>query len=191
MYCNLLRILLARAYGKAFDSGLEPQIELLAEQTWNNRKDAGFALVAPAFRTDLVLLGMGAPAHVFLPEVAAALGTRCILPEHAEIGNAIGAVMAELIARASVTVTQWEEGGITYLVHTPDGSVKFDEMSKAEALASRIAAEEAVKEALLRGAQGELHPVVTLHGNSHDGRAHEHLAYGGTATAEVRYSHVK
>ena len=191
MYTNLLRILFSRAYGKAFDSGLEAQIALLAERTWDARKLDDVPLVKAAFQTDMVLLGMGAPAHVFLPEVAAALGTTCLLPDHAEIGNAIGAVMAELIARASVTVTQWDEGGIAYKVHTPEGSVRFADLAEATALASETAADAAVREALLRGAQGELHPVITIQGNSHNGQASGSLTYGGTVTAEVRYSHVK
>ena len=124
-------------------------------------------------------------------EVAAALGTRCVLPEHAEIGNAIGAVMAELIARASIPLTQWDEGGLVWLVHTPSGSVKFKDVEEATALAREAAAAEAVKEARLRGAQGELHPVITQQGNTHDGRSTERLTYGGTVTAEVRYSYVK
>ena len=57
--------------------------------------------------------------------------------------------------------------------------------------ASRIAAEAAIREALLRGAKGELQPAVTLQGNTHDGRGAGSLAYGGAAVAEVRYSHVK
>ncbi len=191
MYANLVRILLSREYGKAFDAGLDAQIELLAEGTWKKRKQEGFSRLKTAFRTDMVILGMGAPTHVFLPEVAAALGTKCVLPEHAEIGNAVGAVMAELIARASVSVTQWDEGGLTYLVHTPEGSVKFRDLGEAAALARRTAAAMAVREALLRGAKGEPEPVITQHGNTHDGRATGSLAYGGTVVAEVRYSHVK
>ncbi len=138
----------------------------------------------------MVILGMGAPTHVFLPEVAAALGTRCVLPDHAEIGNAIGAVMAELIARASINLTQWDAGGLTWLVHTPEGSVRFRDLGEAVALARETAAAEAIREAQLRGAQGALHPVITQQGNTHDGRPTESLTYGGTVTAEVRYSHV-
>jgi N-methylhydantoinase A/oxoprolinase/acetone carboxylase beta subunit len=191
MYVNLVRILLSRACGKAFDGGLDAQTELLAERAWDSRGQEGFSLLQTPFRTDMVLLGMGAPAHVFLPEVAAALGAKCILPDHAEIGNAIGAVMAELIARASVSVTQWDEGGITYLVHTPEGSVKFRNVGDALALAKKTAAELAVREAHLRGAQGELTPKIFLQGNTHNGRGADSLAYGGTVTAEVRYSHLK
>ena len=47
------------------------------------------------------------------------------------------------------------------------------------------------REALLRGAHGELSPTVTLHGHTHNGRGADSLAYGGTVTAEVRYSHAK
>ena len=191
MYANLVRILLSREYGKTFDGGLDRQAELLAARAWDDRKRAGFSQVKTAFHTDMVLLGMGAPAHVFLPEVAAALGTTCVLPEHAEIGNAIGAVMAELIARASIPVTQWDEGGLVYKVHTPEGSVKFGDLEEATALAGKTAAAEAVREALLRGAKGTLYPVITLQGNTHDGHATNSLVYGGSVTAEVRYSHVK
>jgi len=191
LYVNLVRILLSREYGRAFDGGLDAQVELLAQRAWDRRGREGIALAETAFRTDMVLLGMGAPAHVFLPEVAAALGTRCILPDHAEIGNAIGAVMAELIARASVSVTQWDEGGVTYMVHTPEGSVKYADKTRAMLRAREAAAAGAVREALLRGAKGELHPTITQQGNSHNGRATEDLTYGGTVTAEVRYSHVK
>ncbi len=191
MYTNLIRILLSQTYGKSFDNGLDAQIEAVAEGTWKNRKRDGFSLIEPAFRTDMVILGMGAPAHVFLPEVAAALGTKCVLPDHAEIGNAIGAVMAELVAHVSVPVTQWDDGGLTYMVHTPEGSVKFRDLERAVSLARETAAAEAVREALLRGARGELHPVITQQGNTHDGHATASLAYGGTVTAEVRYSHVK
>ena len=191
LYTNLVRILLAREFGKAFDGGLDAQTELLAAKTWDRRGSKDAAAVETAFHTDMVLLGMGAPAHVFLPAVAAALGTRCVLPAHAEVGNAIGAVMAELIARASVSVTQWDEGGIVYLVHTPEGSVKFSDLGEASALAEKLAGEAAIREALLRGAKGELRPVITRQGNSHDGRTSDRLTYGGTVTAEVRYSHGK
>ena len=191
LYTNLVRILLAREYGKAFDGGLDAQLTLLAERAWDRRRQDGFTLLASPFRTDMVLLGMGAPAHVFLPAVAEALGTSCVLPDNAEIGNAIGAVMAELIVRASVTVTQWDEAGITYMVHTPSGSVKTVELAEATALARREAAAEAVREARLRGARGELQPVITQQGNTHDGKTSEHLGYGGTVTAEIRYSHLK
>ena len=191
MYTNLVRILLAREYGKAFDGGMDAQLELLAARTWKDRKREGFSQFQTLFHTDMVLLGMGAPAHVFLPEVAAALGTRYVLPEHAEIGNAIGAVMAELIARASISVTQWEDGGLVYKVHTPKGSVKLRSLEEAKALAIEFATSEAMREARLRGAKGEFVPAIELRGNTHTGRVTDNLVYGGTVTAEIRYSHVK
>ncbi len=70
---------------------------------------------------------------------------------------------------------------------SPEGSVKFRDLGETAALARRTAA----AMALLRGAQGEPEPVITQHGNTHDGRATGSLAYGGTVVAEVRYSHVK
>lgn len=189
MYSNLVRILLNKDLGKAFDGGLDAQTRCVVDAAWDHRNDPSFSLLHTGFRTDMVLLGMGAPAHVFLPEVARALGTQCILPEHAEIGNALGAVMAELVARAGVSVTQWEGGGIYYLVHTPEGSVRYEDRAEAVARATEIACALAEQEARLRGAEGELQPVVTLQGNTHGGLGGSSLTYGGTVTAEVRYSY--
>ena len=50
------------------------------------------------------MIGIGAPTHVFLPDVAKALGTNCIIPEHAEVANALGAVIADISAKAQVEI---------------------------------------------------------------------------------------
>ena len=76
------------------------------------------------------------------------------------------------------------------MVHTPEGSVKYRNLVDAVEHARKTAAAEALREALARGAQGELHPMITQQGNTHDGRATESLTYGGTVIAEVRYSHL-
>ncbi len=56
------------------------------------------------FETKGVLIGVGAPTHIFLPRVAEALGSQCILPEHAEVANALGAVLADVRAKVEIEV---------------------------------------------------------------------------------------
>lgn len=55
--------------------------------------------------TSIPLLGVGAPTHVFLPKVAKLLGTRAVVPDHAKVANALGAISARMIARADVSIT--------------------------------------------------------------------------------------
>ena len=188
MYTNLVRILLSLDYPKKLSDSIDKDLEFLIDQSWTNYKNGIRTLANPVFNTDMVLLGMGAPTHVFLNDVAKALGTECVLPDNAEIGNAIGAVMADLIVRENVEITQWETDGLFYMVHDEKGSTKYYKLADAEAHARKSAAEAAVKEARLRGAAGELTPVVTQKGNSHEKEAGTKLTYGGIVSAEVRFS---
>jgi N-methylhydantoinase A/oxoprolinase/acetone carboxylase beta subunit len=58
------------------------------------------------FASDYPLVGVGGPAADFLPDVARKLGMSIVLPDHADTANALGAVMASVVQRVIVTVTQ-------------------------------------------------------------------------------------
>lgn len=58
------------------------------------------------FASDYPLVGVGGPAADFLPDVAKKLGMTLVLPKHANTANAMGAVMASVVQRVNVTVTQ-------------------------------------------------------------------------------------
>lgn len=188
MYTNLVRILLSQDYAKKFEDGLGDKLDFVIKKAWSDFKTGNHLLSKPQFTTDMLLLGMGAPTHVFLPDVAKALGTKCVLPDNAEIGNAIGAVMAELIVRSRVEITQWNDSGMYYIVHDENGSTRYDSLPKAIAHASKSAEIAAKKEAVLRGAKGELVARIIKEGNSHGTFAGENLTYGGMITAEVRFT---
>ncbi|MBS7406934.1 MAG: hypothetical protein KIG15_04705, partial [Coriobacteriales bacterium] len=95
---------------------------------------------------------------------ASALGARCVIPEHAEVANAVGAVVANINARASVEISVIDSaaGPAGYAVHTAAGNAAFegedlDEVYEqalecARAEATRLAEAEARR----RGAIGEL-----------------------------------
>lgn len=188
LYTNLVRIMLMQDYPKEFSEGLGDKLDFIIKRSWKDYKTGTHGLSKPVFNTDILLIGMGAPTHVFLPEVAKALGTGYLLPDHAEIGNAIGAVMAELIVRSKVEITQWDVAGIFYIVHDENGSTRYDDLKSAEAHAvnsARIAAE---KEARLRGAPGNLSINVIKEGNMHGKATEGEFTYGGTVTAEIRFA---
>ncbi|MBQ9068515.1 MAG: hydantoinase/oxoprolinase family protein [Eggerthellaceae bacterium] len=62
---------------------------------------AAFSLLP---HTEAVLIGIGAPTHVFLPYAAQALGAQWAVPEHAEVANAVGAACAQVMVNVKVRV---------------------------------------------------------------------------------------
>lgn len=65
------------------------------------------------------VIGLGASAHSYYGRVGLVLGTRMILPEHAGVANAIGAVTGQVAMRVSGMVTSPSEGRFT--AHLPEG----------------------------------------------------------------------
>ena len=61
-------------------------------------------------RLDRPIIGLGAPAPAYYPTVAARLGTRAVVPGHAGVANAVGAVVGRISIRAAGTITKPDEG---------------------------------------------------------------------------------
>ncbi len=94
------------------------------------------------------MIGIGAPARVFLPDVARALGTEFILPQYYEVANAIGAVVGNVIIRKTASVFPRTEGSSVtgYFARVADRQECFDDYPQAmefarEALEGQIASE--------------------------------------------------
>jgi hypothetical protein len=77
------------------------------------------------------VIGLGASASSYYPAVGRRLNTRMILPEHAAVANAIGAVVGQVTFRRSGVVTAPSEG--KYRVHLETGPEDFTDPSKAMA----------------------------------------------------------
>ncbi len=94
------------------------------------------------------VVGLGASASVYYPAVGDLMGCKMILPEHAAVANAIGAVVGRVTMRRSGMVTSAGEG--RFRVHLESGPEDF--IDRADALdrletALRHAAETAALEA--------------------------------------------
>ena len=70
--------------------------ELLRLQ-WENRNN-GDGMLDAHFRANAVLVGIGGPTHLFLPEAAKALGAESFIPAFAATANAVGAVAGRMTA---------------------------------------------------------------------------------------------
>ena len=143
-------------------------MKFLVSQSWKEKHSGREEFFDFGFKTKAVLAGIGAPTHVFLPDVAKALSAKCVIPEHAEVANAVGAVIADITAKVSIEVSpNYKPEGITgYTVYTPGEALVFAELDEAKKAAEREAKVQAKKEARARGALGELHVEISMSENS-------------------------
>lgn len=98
----------------------------------------------------LPLVALGASAATYYPAIAAVLGTPAVVPAHAGVANAVGAVAGRIRIRAEVLVTPGENGG--FRSHLPDGVLDAATLEDARRIAERAARAEALRKADAAGA---------------------------------------
>jgi N-methylhydantoinase A/oxoprolinase/acetone carboxylase beta subunit len=96
------------------------------------------------------LIGIGAPARTYYPEIARRLRTDFDVPAHAEVCNAVGAVAGGVSQRVKVLITSPAEG--LFRVHGPRGIDDFRDLEAAAAAATATATTEARARAREAGA---------------------------------------
>ncbi len=107
----------------------------------------GGRLFRPVLSIDVPIVGIGAPVRPFLDLLAGRVSCEIIVPEHHEVGNAVGAVCTGVLGRRELTVrceprlVQGEEV-ISYHVTTGDGHRVFADRDEAVAFAIERAGEE-------------------------------------------------
>ncbi len=96
------------------------------------------------------LAAIGAPAAAFYPEVARRLGAQLVVPEHAAVCNAVGAVVGVVSETVDILVNQpqWQ----VFRVHDPAGIRDFAEAEEAIAAAKEVSRELALAAARRAGA---------------------------------------
>ena len=77
--------------------------------------DRRLTVATMALRLEAPLVGLGASAETYYPMVAALLGAECRVPVHADVANAVGAVVGRVRLSAECLVTSPEQG--QYLAH--------------------------------------------------------------------------
>lgn len=105
-------------------------------------------LMNVAVGLNVPLVAIGAPVGSYYPQIARRLSAKLVIPEHAAVTNAIGAVAGVIMQSVEILVTQTTLS--VFRVHDPDGPQDFDDAEAAIALAhevSRKLAWEAAKRA--------------------------------------------
>ncbi|HGE72616.1 TPA: hydantoinase/oxoprolinase family protein [Candidatus Poribacteria bacterium] len=104
------------------------------------------------------IIAIGAPVSSYFPKVASQLGAELIIPEHAEVANAIGAITGSIIETVDILIDPIYSpaGLVCYTVHTPIDKVDFKDLPSAVAYAEKVAGNLARERAIQAGAGKQL-----------------------------------
>lgn len=133
--------LLEAAFGEDPDFSGEPPEVLARHRLARAGLDQHRGVVEVGLRLGVPVIGLGASAPSYYGAVGDRLGCRMILPDHAGVANAIGAVAGQVTQRVTALVSSPAEG--RYVAHLPAG---------LEVFASAEAALRAVEKALVEDA---------------------------------------
>ncbi len=166
LYVAIVNMLLDEKNNSAQTDGMSDQVESLVARSYRERYSKE-SLLTTRFSTGAVLVGIGAPIHIFLPEIAMALHAKYLVPEYAGVANAIGAITGNVTAEAAAVIRPvYTAAGLTgYIVFTSTGNRETEGLADAIDWASATVKELAHQDALARGA-GEVAVSVGITTNS-------------------------
>jgi N-methylhydantoinase A/oxoprolinase/acetone carboxylase beta subunit len=162
----------------AQDPGLEARkgrwgpLGALIEDTIAGRRFS--ALLDARLQLAMSLVAIGAPVEAYYPEVARRLGAQLLIPAHAAVCNAVGAVAGVVSETCEVLVNQPTFG--VFRVHDPAGIRDYNEADAAIEDAKRVSREQALAAARRAGARDPHVETSVLERRAHAGSADEYLA---------------
>lgn len=103
------------------------------------------------FTPMIPVVAVGGPAPIFYPSVGERLNASAVIPENAEVANAIGAAIGLIKIRKAIEITSAEAGG--YHVHHQGNPLFFPRASDAIEKAQLIASDYVLKRATAMGGE--------------------------------------
>ena len=152
LYFHLVRVLIEERDPRIRNLHADGALTVLIEDTYEDAlTESERAFLKFGVQTDAVLAGVGAPTHIFLPDVGKMLGTRVVTPAYAKAANALGAIVGNVSAKAVIEVFLNGSDG-SYTVCGCGERRIMTSLEEAKAAAAGIAREKARQGALERGA---------------------------------------
>jgi len=111
-----------------------------------SRLDCQFTLKQP-------VIAIGAPVEAYMPRTSQQLHTELVIPEHAGVANALGAVVGGVMQQTRVLIHPLEEEGALFRVHLPSGIHDFPTLTDSVAYAQEVVPGHLERLALQAGAQ--------------------------------------
>ena len=125
----------------------EPSAEALLARALGSRPHSDLSC---EMRLRQPLVAIGAPVEAYMPRVAHQLSTELIIPPHAEVANAVGAVTGSVVQQIRVTIQPLN--GDRFRLHLPDGVRDFSTLTESVQYAKETMTERV--EAMAREAGG-------------------------------------
>ncbi len=146
LYCNLVRILWKDAHADDGHVQVPDALSLMAKEAFEAEQGVSEngAFFRNVFSTDATLLGVGAPTHVFLDDVAKALHTTGRISAYSGVSNALGALLGDACVYETVQVrtqsdiSSWDEEWEGFIVYGEEKEI-FESFDDACARAEEIA----------------------------------------------------
>lgn len=98
--------------------------------------DGGLSVVRLAVGLDVPLVALGASAASYYPAVAELLGTAAVVPEHAGVANAVGAVVGRVRITHECAISAPQQG--QYVVHAGERPEVFNDLTAARTRATEL-----------------------------------------------------
>ena len=168
----LLETALARDPGVEAKNGRWGPLGVLIEDVVSGRSFSG--LIDARLRLATPLIAIGAPVGAYYPEVARRLGAQLLVPEHAAVCNAVGAVAGVVSETCDVLVNQ--PTFKVFRVHDPAGSRDYSEAHEAIEDAKRVSRELALAAARRAGARDPHVETSVMERRAHAGSVDDYLA---------------
>jgi len=162
----------------AHDPGIEAKngrwgpLGALVEAVISGRQFSG--LVDAQVRLATPLIAIGAPVGAYYPEIARRLGVRLLVPDHAAVCNAVGAVAGVVSETSEVLVNQ--PTFKVFRVHDPAGSRDYSEADEAIEDAKRTSRGLALAAAVRAGATDPHVETSVMERRAQAGPADDYLA---------------
>ena len=112
---------------------------------------AGFRTMSIFAKLDRPIVGIGAPAHIFVPELEKRLDVKVVIPPHADVGNAVGAVCSKV--SESVTLQVYPRGSHFWVFSSLMDPEKFEKQEEAVIRAKEMASSYVRDRAIMAGAK--------------------------------------
>ena len=112
---------------------------------------AGFRTMSIHAALDRPIVGIGAPAHIFVPELETRLDVKVVIPPHADVGNAVGAVCSKV--SESITLQVYPRGSHYWVFSSLTDPEKFDNQDEAVVRAKQMASAYVMDRAAMAGAK--------------------------------------
>ncbi|MBE6038245.1 MAG: hydantoinase/oxoprolinase family protein [Anaerofustis stercorihominis] len=181
MFCSLAKMLFEQDEDKYFaQKEIDARIEQFFHNCYYKQTIESDRVLDYSIKCNVPIIGVGAPIHLFLPDVAKALGSEAIMNEYSPVANALGAAVCKI----RVTETANIKIGKKYQIFTRLRNYASSRYEDAVEIAKREASKIAYDEAVSRGAVDPVVKVSVLEKKAGKKKEMIHIETVVSATAE-------